>query len=166
MTSADLDALIAKLALDYHKTVEGEYGCGYPQTKCPGVLRLITLLQSLAALLTRRDPPEPLTPQQSQQEFEYWMRANNPDMSLARGDENDSFDYVNAFVETAWEGWRAGLGAAMIQAPEATRRDAPQEPHEEDSATRVEPLSSASTVGIYRGQSPGAVTAAERTEKL
>jgi hypothetical protein len=47
---ADLEAL----ALKYHKEVEGEYGCGYPQSKCPGVLRLIELLQQ-AALPTGKD---------------------------------------------------------------------------------------------------------------
>ena len=68
----------------------------------------------------REDVPSPQTwqPEQVQQEFEYWMRAHNPDMPLARGDVNDPYDYVNAFVETAWEGWRAGFQASTIQAPE------------------------------------------------
>ena len=38
--------LALDLALDYHKTVEGEYGC--PGASCPGVQRLTALL--LAAL--------------------------------------------------------------------------------------------------------------------
>jgi len=54
-----LGTLIERMALDYHKTVEGEYGCGYPQTQCPGVLRLIQLLGSTveAALATLPQPP-------------------------------------------------------------------------------------------------------------
>jgi len=36
-----------RLALDYHKTIEGEYGC--PGVTCPGVQRLVALLDQASA---------------------------------------------------------------------------------------------------------------------
>lgn len=35
---------LQEIALDYHETVEGEYGC--PGLSCPGVQRLVKLLES------------------------------------------------------------------------------------------------------------------------
>ncbi len=37
------DARLLELATTYHKTVEGEYGC--PGPSCPGVQRLVGLLE-------------------------------------------------------------------------------------------------------------------------
>jgi len=34
-----LNAAIEKLAIEYHKTIEGEYGC--PGKECPGVKKLV-----------------------------------------------------------------------------------------------------------------------------
>lgn len=39
----ELRKLMVLKALNYHKTVEGEYGC--PGEECPGVQRLVTLLE-------------------------------------------------------------------------------------------------------------------------
>ncbi len=54
--------------------------------------------------------------------FEKWMVEQNPDMPLARWDDADNqpFDYVNAFTETAWEGYRsAALASAQAEQPSA-----------------------------------------------
>jgi hypothetical protein len=48
-------AEFVSLALEYHKTVEGEYGC--PGATCPGVQRLVSLLEQ-AALIR----PAPVAP--------------------------------------------------------------------------------------------------------
>jgi hypothetical protein len=39
----EIHKLLVAKALIYHKTVEGEYGC--PGPECPGVKRLVTLLE-------------------------------------------------------------------------------------------------------------------------
>ena len=44
-TPETLIARLEALAYEHHKAVDGEYGCGWPQTRCPGVLRLVDFAQ-------------------------------------------------------------------------------------------------------------------------
>lgn len=49
---------VEALALFHHKFVEGEYGCGWPLVKCPGVLRLISRInQALEGTELQTAPP-------------------------------------------------------------------------------------------------------------
>lgn len=51
---------------------------------------------------------DPVPPADVQAQFEKWVRENHPDIRPVRTDDpNAPYDYVNAFVESMWDGWRA-----------------------------------------------------------
>lgn len=60
MSAVPLAAQIRQLALEYHKTVEGEYGC--PGHSCPGVQRLVTFAEACAAAALDAAQAQPWQP--------------------------------------------------------------------------------------------------------
>lgn len=47
--ASEIHKLLVQKAILYHKTVEGEYGC--PGESCPGVQRLVALLEQWTTIL-------------------------------------------------------------------------------------------------------------------
>lgn len=59
--SPTVETLIELIAIAHHKSPEdeggeGEYGCGWPQVRCPGILRLMASLRE--ALQSRQRNPQ------------------------------------------------------------------------------------------------------------
>jgi len=57
-------------------------------------------------------PPAPA--QEPRQAFEQWLRDNHPDLSLARADTDQPHDYVNAFTESMWGGWKGATFRSLF----------------------------------------------------
>lgn len=73
----EYEALL-KLAIDYHKTIEGEYGCN--GATCPGVKRLVTLLSQVTARVAAQLQAEKVT---SQDHWNYYQEAKAEVVALS-----------------------------------------------------------------------------------